>query len=324
MRHEEALALLPEFLQGGLAEPTRSAVASHRAACDECRALSDAYVVIAASLRHSGPAPAARASADGVHPASALIVAYAVDPAGLDPGESSVIATHLAACSRCSEEVETTRQAHQATRPTVVPFPGNLLGAATGVGRPDLRAAIAVAAVLVVLAYPAYLGLGRLPRLREEAGELRAAQGAAEREIEELKSSLDDARERLRRESAWTGPVELHVLEGPARGAGGLSPLRVAKDQPFLLLSVLPPVPAGVPDRAPLRFAIFASDDRVVWSADLAISETRRRLKSSGVLTFMIPAATLPPGRYTMRIFRPGEPQGRTIFQAPFEVVVSD
>jgi hypothetical protein len=324
VKHEEALALLPEFLQGRLAEPARSVVAGHRATCEECRALSEAYGVIAAALKPSEPPANARAAAERAHPESVRIIAYAVDPESLEPGASAAIAAHLSACQDCSREAEATRGAHEATRAKVFPFPGNLIRGTFGAGRANLRAGLAAAVVVILLAYPAFLGLGRLPRIEEEVEALRAARGAAERQIQELKSSLDDASERLRREPAWAGPVDLHVLEEPARGSGGIRSLRVAADQPFLLLSLLPPVPGRLPGDVVFRFAISDADDRIAWSADLAVSKIRRRLEYSGVLTFSIPTAGLPPGRYTMRVARAGGHGEDTVFQAAFEVVRQD
>ena len=77
---------------------------------------------------------------------------------------------------------------------------------------------IAAAAVLVVLAYPAYLGLFEMPRIHDRLATLEA--GAPPRE------------------PAWSGAVDLHVLQEPLRGAeddlpsirgGGRPALRAAR-----------------------------------------------------------------------------------------------
>jgi hypothetical protein len=290
MTHDSAVVLLPEYLEGRLGERERVAVAAHCVACDECRDLTDTYGAIAASLRGR----AAAASED--HPTSDRIVAFAIGPGNLETEVSAAIVAHLRGCPDCAREVETTRQADERTRARFRLVPGTRLVRMWGGWSPNFRAALAAMIVLVVLGYPAYLGLTRLPWTAEE----------------------------LREATRWSGPIDLIVLDSAERGDGPLDTLTIASGQPYVLVGVLPPLPAAAAGVDRFRFTIEPGPGEVIWAAEVTASEIRTRLDSSGVISFPVPAAILRPGRYELVFSRPDTPRVEALLQVPFEVIRVD
>jgi hypothetical protein len=283
--HDEAAPLLPELLRGGLHDDVRADLAAHFAGCDECRSLSVAYDAIAAALRHDP------GGASWAHPASRDIVAYAIAHDTLEPPDAGRVEAHVRECGPCHGEVETTRRVHAATGAAeAVPFD---LARRAGRPGPNARAALAAAAVLLVLSYPAYLGLRRLPAARSEAAALRAEKESAEQQLAGLESARERAIAELRQAREWSGAVDLHVLEGTARGAGRINEtIAVAPGQPFVLFAVVPPqTPATAPPAEVYRFSIDRPQEGAVWSQDLTAAQVREQVRSSGVVTFALPAS---------------------------------
>jgi hypothetical protein len=214
-----------------------------------------------------------------------------------------------------------TRAAHEATRDgSILPFAPARLAA---LRVPVVRAAVAAAAaVLVVLAYPAWLGVARLPvALRDNSG-LRAAKESAEREAAGLRSSLDRTMADLRAVSSWSGPVALNVLESPARGAGETKVLTVRPQQPFLLVAVQPAIPGAAGPKDTYRFAIGREGEEALWSDELTVAQIRENVRLSGVVTFAVPAARLPPGVYRMTVTPLGDRSDHATPDIPFEVAL--
>jgi len=314
--HDEAAPLLPELLRGGLHDDVRADLAAHFAGCDECRSLAVAYDAIAAALRHD------TGGASWAHPASRDIVAFAMDRDSLEPPDAGRVEAHVRECGPCSGEVEATRRAHEATGPVKAVPPALILGA--GRQGPNSRAALAAAAVLLVLSYPAYLGLYRLPATRQEAAALRAERDSVERQLAGAASAREREIADLSRATEWSGAVDLHVLEGAARGGGGVETITVATRQPFVLLAVVPPLPSAAPAAEVYRFAIDGPDDKAAWSQNLSAAQIREQVRSSGVVTFALPADRLPPARYRMRIARVSAAAGRFVLEVPFEIARPD
>ncbi|MGH9869926.1 MAG: zf-HC2 domain-containing protein [Candidatus Polarisedimenticolia bacterium] len=103
---------------------------------------------------------------------------------------------------------------------------------------------------------------------------------------------------------ATTGPQLLlpPVLRGePGRAAYDLSPAQQ---------TVVVSWPAAIPDDAPqderFLFEIGRPGVPASWSLELSAAEIRRHLEATEVVTFLLPAGVLPPGRYEARVIRAG------------------
>ncbi|MGH9867779.1 MAG: anti-sigma factor family protein [Candidatus Polarisedimenticolia bacterium] len=119
---------------------------------------------------------------------------------------------------------------------------------------------------------------------------------------------------------AWTGPTAQIVLPGMLRN-GQHDPLThtVHADEHRVIIS-FPSVDAGFKDRVGVyRFEIMGGEGAVL---DLALTgETAaRHVETASVVTFDVPAASLPPGRYQCRVTDPG---GTVVYQIPIEIAGS-
>ncbi len=214
----------------------------HLRGCARCRDEAPALLAAARAIR------AAPAAALVGHPATDQIVALALDPdaAALDVNRSA--AEHVTGCATCTAEVQEVRRAEQKrtlqrhTRPGL----GALISALGGV-LPDLthgpfpvRVALASTLGLLVLAYPAYVGLRDFPRVKGQMGdiELRTRQLAAE--VRDLSTSLAQANQTLTRLSHWSGPLRLFALTSPVRGQALKQTINVDPAEPYVLVSVRP------------------------------------------------------------------------------------
>jgi hypothetical protein len=311
VNHEEAALLLPELLRGGLSPTARSSVADHLAGCEECRALSATYDVLSATLKR------AQAAGFSGHLSSHDIVIYAVRGVALSSQEEERISTHLRGCDTCRADVELTRRADRATRTGgVLPFVLRPLFASGTSARAALPAA---AAVLVVLAYPAYLGFRRLPDALRRAEEQSAARGAAERQADDLRASLDRTTADLDALSGFGGAVDLNVLESIPRGGSAARIVKLRLRQPFVLVSVLPNLPPAARAEDVYRFSIDRSGGPSLWSDEMTVAQIRDRLRSAGVITFAVPAKHLAPGKFRFQVKPSGPAAGPPILEVPFE-----
>jgi len=308
MTHEEALAVLPEVLREDHRNRIDPGWAAHLATCGECRALAVAYDTVSAALHRR------RLEPGGTHPTSTEIVSYAL-AGGLAQGSMPErVEAHLRECSACEELVAATRGADRAASA------GSWLRPLTSVA-PGTRALLAAAALLVVLVYPAYLGIVRLPRLSRQAEEARAIEAAARREAADLRSSLDKAIAERASAMAWSGPVDLTVLESTARGVGEANVLRLRPGQPFFLVGVLAPLSAAARPAETWRFAIGPPRQAPLWTEDLPVAQVREKARTSGVVTFAIPAALLPPGDYRLVVTAPSRAaDSRPLLEVSFAV----
>lgn len=323
LAHQEALPHLPDFVCGRVPVGLRPGLEAHLEACEECRGLAESYRRVAGAL-------GAEAAAEPTgHPSGGDIVSYAAHPDDLPRSEADRITAHLRDCPSCAEEVGITRRADRATRsaalgrraPLAVFDPGRWSAPAFG--------SLAAAIVAGVLGYPVFLGLVRLPEVQSEVETLRTAMEADRRALGGLQSSLDEMRDRLHGLGSWTGPVDLAVLEGPARSRGPEPIVRIEAGQPFALVGVLPPLPAregklaGGGQEAAYLFEVLDAGPPAgtpVWSARMTAAEIRARLDRAGVVTFLIPADLLPPGRHQLRFRRAGAVGEADLLSAPFTV----
>ncbi|HEU5179501.1 MAG TPA: hypothetical protein VFW45_01815 [Candidatus Polarisedimenticolia bacterium] len=300
---------LPEFIE-------------HLKICARCG--REAPVLLAA-VRAIRAAPAA--ALEG-HPPSDQIVALALAPeAGMlevDPGA----AEHVAACAICAAEVKEVRRAEEVRSRLRAPAPlglgrvlGNLANLPSG---PVMRRLAWVAGLgILVLAYPAYLGLRRVPQLRGEVEQLDTRTRQLEAEVRDLSSSLARAIQAADLLTHWSGPVPLIALSSPVRGQATRQTLKLDPTAPYILVSVRPILSDPSDERDIYRVLILRGDGQAVWNSQITAGEMRRTMRSSGALIFPVPSTLLAPGGHELRVLPEKRPQ-EPILQIPFEIVTAD
>jgi hypothetical protein len=290
MTHEGAVEKIVDLLHGRLADIERDDTVAHVRGCAECGELAATYATLSAAFDDDGAA--------GEHPPGALIVSYALREQGLAAHERDWVASHVLQCNACAAEVETIGEAEaEAARDSATP---------AGAEPPSRRArsaayapAFAAAAVLLLLAYPAYLGLFEVPRIHERIATLEASRSAAPAP------------------ETWDGgPVHQRVLAAPLRGTTGEpTVIPLAEGQPYVMLEVDPgsleEFATGV-----TRFGVLDGTGASLWSRELTADQIRSYVRSTGTLEFVVPAAALGSGPLTLAVSRGSE----RLFEASFLV----
>jgi len=307
--HAEAAAGIAELQKRRLSPEEAAAVWAHLEDCRECGHLRDTYELLAGALLSEA------ASREPHHPSSGRIVAYVLGDESMTAGERTQTGAHLRDCRTCSLEVEATRQA---TAPPARAHHGSLIPFGS---REPVRAAVGwgalAAGIVLLLSYPAYLGLVRLPRAAREAAELKVAQQEGERRIATLEATLEEQR-------AWSGGAVGTLYLQVDRGGGATGPLltvRATKGQPLIAILIEPVLPAGAADQDPFRFEIRDRSGAIVWSSDLTAGRIRDYLRdSSHTVTLLVPSNTLAPGDFTLALIDLRAPAPRTLLQVSFEV----
>lgn len=118
---------------------------------------------------------------------------------------------------------------------------------------------------------------------------------------------------------AWSGPVELALLESPLRGESAVASFEVAPGQPYVPLAVPVALPDEVADGDRYRVNVRADGfPEGGWSIDLDARTLREQIARTGVATFLIPSTALAPGRHAVRVL-PAD-GGEPILEIPFDV----
>lgn len=289
MNHEAAAPLIGELLHGRLSSGIKSEVLDHVTSCDECRSMSETYAVLSEAWSDETLE----------HPSSELIVGYALGEEALDEEVRDRIATHVLACELCAGEIELTSEAEaELTRDS---RPSRERPTETLDRRWFIAPAIAAAVVLAVLAYPAYLGLFEVPRINDRLAVL-------------------EAERTYRAAPAWSGAVEMAVLQSPVRGAGDqVQSIELAATQPYVPLAVVPGTLDEYAGTETVYFDIRDSDGRLTWSWKLGENELRHRVQRGGAVALLVPSEQLPTGQWTLAVSR-GPNRAEHVFEAPFGV----
>jgi len=287
MNHDAAVSLIGDLLHDRMSDSVKDRMLAHVRGCDDCKSLSDTFALLSEAW----------STGTLEHPSSDSIVRYALGRIDLDEEERNRVAEHVLSCELCAAEVEATSQAEAKSTREAVPAPAER----PVVQRPSLMAPmIAAAAVLVVLAYPAYLGLFEMPRIHDRLAMLEAGAPA--------------------RESAWSGAIDLHVLREPLRGAeDDLPSIRVEGDRPYVLLAVEPGALEGYAGAQAVHFDIRDDTGRVTWSSRMSEDELRLRVRAANVVLLAVPVDELPVGRLTLSVSRGREADDR-LFDTSFVV----
>ena len=239
MNHRETIALLHDYYMEALDAARRRAVEEHLASCEDCMELAE----VSRSLRD-----AAKAKSLG-HTASTDIVRYAMHKADMTAEQTAEFESHLNDCERCRGEVKRIQDieaaAHEESAgPARIFHPAGWL-------------AVAAILLVVLLSYPAYLGLTSEP---------------------------------------FDGIVDLQLLTPSDRGQGDRSQITIQDGAPFVLLALELLVPREVPPQAVLEFSIFQAGDTPAWSSRSTAAEVREKIKSRSVLILAVPVNGLREG----------------------------
>ncbi|MBZ5637561.1 MAG: zf-HC2 domain-containing protein [Acidobacteriia bacterium] len=254
-----------------------------------------------------------------------------------EAGERAALEAHLQGCTSCRGQLDRLRRtvdlvkesegrraggtwygaAREAHAREVAAVP---LGIRLARHWPAWAGFAAAAVVLVVLTYPAYLGVIRLPIAERQATGLLAEKGQDAAQIRELRSSLDGVSDRLRRATEWGGAVELHILPSALRG-GRPATLEVNAGQPFVLLGVTPQLPGLTASTRRFVFAIAGPAAQPLWSCEMSASEITARVNETNVVTLAVPGSLLPPGRFELRVAPVDAGGGEPLLRIPFEIV---
>jgi hypothetical protein len=244
---------------------------------------------------------------------------YALDR--LTEAERNEFEDHLVGCAACTDTVgalgdrllalEGKVGTEEAEQPAWVP-------------RLHWSPALAAGIVLLVLAYPAYLGLVRLPGAREEVRQLGELSQSNESEIAALQAARDKAETKiaeLEQSPAMEGALEVTYLSQPVRGAASVPSVPIEPGAPSVMLA-LELNPGSIPqENTACRFEVECNG-KVVWSATRTGEAIRRQLSSRlATLVVAVPAKALPAARCELRVSSGEEGSGRVLFRGPFAPV---
>jgi hypothetical protein len=168
VNHEHAWPLLDDLLDGNLAPDARAGVEAHITECAECSGQASMMRL----LRQPEVARAARDLPE-LHPSADRLSAYALTPCELSAGDWEFVDRHVRSCGECRETVRLGRRAARWADgwwPGVRDFWSSLVSPrewmpAQQAGTrwrwlgPQQVLVPALAALVVLMAYPAYLGI---------------------------------------------------------------------------------------------------------------------------------------------------------------------
>lgn len=301
---------------------SRPELIEHLKGCARCRDEAPALLAAVRTIR------AAPAEALAGHSASEQIVALALDPDAASLDVNRDLVEHVTGCATCSAELQEVRRAEQKRMSHPEPRPGletliNALGSTLrDLTQGPVLARIALVSSLgvLVLVYPAFLGLRQLPRVKGRVGELEMRTRQLEGQIRDLSTSLSRANQESARLSDWKRPVRLFALTSPLRGQTMTPLIGIDPAEPYVLVSVRPVLaePSALSDV--YRVVIVDAGSRVIWSAELTVEGIQRQMRQSGALIFPVPSNLLAPGKHELRVLPQKDPE-EPILQIPFEVV---
>lgn len=163
MTHDEIRDLLLDYCGQDLSADQTTEVEAHLNDCEECRD----QVILLRFLEQHGRLVGENLA--GRHPSAREITDFALEEGDLGPESRKLISSHVQGCDQCGEFVAFARQVRDLPdAPHSEGTPGR--GHVSGVPEPWYRRPIwnfAAAALLLLMLYPAYLGLrgiGQEPR----------------------------------------------------------------------------------------------------------------------------------------------------------------
>ena len=296
MEHSDAQPLLVDAAFDRLVPTTAAAVWQHAGACGDCLDHIVAALAVRSALHSERGADAnsGQREAPGPHVASDALAAWSLGQPSGDPAEMLASAQHLASCRSCRREVSLLREADRSSRPRDVfeSWLGRLRLPALGWP----AAGIATAAAVAVFAWPAYLSLVELPRVR---GELEASRHALERSKDD---AVAEARVSPEAASGGASATRLLVLRDPLRGSDDLPSVPQAvpgTSRPIVLSYPFDNWLREDPDARCVVTVTRAGGADVV-RLELPVRELWDARSAAGVL--VVPGNLLTPGRYRLAV----------------------
>jgi hypothetical protein len=319
MRCEQAIEFLPWLLNGALEADEKQAVREHLAACESCReALADTRTAWQIFDQHI--------------PAAALVAhAAGEEPEGIDP---AVLAEHLATCPECAAELELVRVSRGLAEDDAVAFltPRRPPPAAQPVRSAGLRwrrAALAAGLAGVVALGGWYKSAEKAHTLADRLATTRAlpgpvltpapasapGHGGEEQRVAELQGQLDAANKTLGdlKAAEAQSREQLAQIEKRAAASGPQVNTWVgdvqASEDVVRGKSSVKEIPAGATATLLLTAQGEAPGER---TAEITDAGSRILWQGAGLrvnpqgpdYSLTIPAGWLPPGDYTIRLYR--------------------
>jgi hypothetical protein len=285
MEHRQASPLVSDWVRGALDGERAAAVERHVRQCPECSEAAEAARALMKELARVRRAATA-------HPSSDELARYVAAPETEPTAALATVAVHLSGCDPCRDDVTLLREA---MGPGWLRAARAWLASAPALPRPLQPA---MAALLVVLIVPSWIGIVEAPRrvrTAEEATALAQAEAAAARDAAVPRG----------------GGVAALVLRGATRSSEEAPALQLRPGQVLqpLLLDVNPP--AG-----PLAARVVDGPGDVVWSAEGPREDFWD--ETNQLLGLLVPVAALPPGVYRVEVA--AGPAGETVFAAGFRI----
>jgi hypothetical protein len=294
--HETIAGLIPWFLNGTLSPEDRRRVEDHLLSCEECRALLEE----ARAMELAGREDQAELLD---HVQAQHLESYAVAPGSVPPDLAGWIRQHLDGCDVCRdahrilERSVSGRSAIDGARERPAGESASIWSLLTR----TVFHPVAAAAYLLILAVvvPVYRGVVHLPDVERRVG-------AVERELEQAKR--------------WGGAVDLPVLSSALRGENDVATLVSEEGQPVLPIGAEFELPGDLDRSKPLRFTVRSDTVEIVWSREIPVPQVLRNLDDAGIVTLLLPAAAVSPGRYRLTVDRIDRPASRPILDASFRI----
>jgi hypothetical protein len=274
MDHEAASLLISDWVAQRLSAESATDVATHIAGCAECRGVAESLVAVRGEVAEHGDA------LWSPHPSADDLARYVSGAATLATDELARLGAHVRACATCTVEARLGReaQAPSAWRWIQAWLPDVNNGRAL--------TTVALGALAVVLAYPAYIGLIEYPKARVHA-----------RELERQRTTTQPAPVQVSPPAAIEGPAAVIILQGATRGSHEVLPsvtLRTGQAALPVLIDAAPP------SNGALEIVLRDDSGTPRWhmtarGADLW--DARQH-----VLSLLIPASALSSGDFALTI----------------------
>ena len=155
---------------------------------------------------------------------------------------------------------------------------------------PQWAYTLAASLLVALLAYPAWLGIFRVPGVSEPGLELRD----------------------------WSGSANLWVLTDTRRDGAARTVINLKG--PFLLLASDFGIPEKLAPTGTLVFELFDDKGAIARSTIISVSEARSQSLRNGVVAVVFPAEALDAGAYRLQIRSAAEPEREVLFDVPVQL----
>ena len=267
--HEEIRLEVAAYVGSRLEGSAARRVEEHLEVCLDCREVAETIKELGASLREGGE------SLFAPHPSESALREYADRRGGAD---RQAIAQHLAGCSTCSLEVEVWTRRRAGAQ-------GRELSTVSRSTRWRSLALASAAGIAVGFSLAVFLRAGRTPAVPPALLRATTATGAA------------------------PTAGRLLLLPRTLRGETSVGTYALEPDQEFVVIAYPVSLRDTAKDSEQFHYEIRKESGETVWSQSMSAAEIRRR--SAGeleVVTFLVPAWSLPPGRYEFRLSQAERP----------------